>query len=76
MEENFRICSYFLSKKEIYLNTLTFGDLPGGPVAKTVSSQCKGPGFDPWSGNQEGFPGSSVVENLPANTGDSASISG
>ena len=24
----------------------------GGPVAKTVHSQCKGAGFDPWSGNQ------------------------
>ena len=23
----------------------------GGPVAKTVSSQCWGPGFDPWLGN-------------------------
>ena len=27
------------------------GDFPGGPVAKTPSSQCKGPGFYPWSGN-------------------------
>ena len=25
---------------------------PGGPVAKTPSSQCRGPGFDPWSGNK------------------------
>ena len=25
--------------------------LPGGPVAKTPCSQCRGPGFDPWSGN-------------------------
>ena len=24
---------------------------PGGPVAKTLHSQCKGPGFDPWLGN-------------------------
>ena len=24
---------------------------PGGAVAKTVSSQCWGPGFDPWLGN-------------------------
>ena len=24
------------------------GDFPGGPVAKTPSSQCKGPDFDPW----------------------------
>ena len=26
-------------------------DFAGGPVAKTPSSQCRGPGFDPWSGN-------------------------
>ena len=23
----------------------------GGPVAKTLCSQCRGPGFHPWSGN-------------------------
>ena len=27
------------------------GDFPGGPVAKTPCSQCKGPELDPWSGN-------------------------
>ena len=27
-------------------------DFPGGPVAKTLPSQCRGPGFNPWSGNQ------------------------
>ena len=27
-------------------------DFPGGPVAKTLHSQCRGPGSDPWSGNQ------------------------
>ena len=26
-------------------------DFPGGPVAKTLHSQCRGPRFDPWSGN-------------------------
>ena len=26
-------------------------DFPGGPVAKTPSSQCRGPRFYPWSGN-------------------------
>jgi len=25
--------------------------LPGGPVAKTLHSQCWGPRFSPWSGN-------------------------
>ena len=26
-------------------------DFPGGPEAKTLHSQCSGPGFDFWSGN-------------------------
>ena len=26
-------------------------DFPDGPVGKTLSSQCRGPGFDPWPGN-------------------------
>ena len=26
-------------------------DFPGGPVSKIPHSQCRGPGFDPWSGN-------------------------
>ena len=25
-------------------------DSPCGPVAKTLCSQCRGPGFDPWTG--------------------------
>ena len=35
----------------IYSNQDYGGDFPGGPVAKTLSSQCKGPGFDSLSGN-------------------------
>ena len=26
-------------------------DFPGGPVVKTLSFQCRGHRFDPWSGN-------------------------
>ena len=26
-------------------------DFPGGPVVKTLCFQCRGHGFDPWSGN-------------------------
>ena len=26
-------------------------DYHGGPVAETLCSQCRVPGFDPWSGN-------------------------
>ena len=25
---------------------------PGGPLAKTLSSQCRGPRFNPWSENE------------------------
>ena len=35
----------FINKKE------WSGDFPGGVVAETPCSQCRGPGFDPWSGN-------------------------
>ena len=31
---------------------VALGGFPGGSVAKTLSSQCWGLGFDPWSGNQ------------------------
>ena len=26
-------------------------DFSSGPVAKTLHTQCRGPGFDPWLGN-------------------------
>ena len=26
-------------------------EFPGGPVARTPHFHCRGPGFDPWSGN-------------------------
>ena len=26
-------------------------DFPRGPVAQTLQSQCRGPGFNPWLGN-------------------------
>ena len=35
---------YFILKHRLW-------DFPGGPVTKTPSSQCRGPGFDPWSRN-------------------------
>ena len=36
-------------------------DFSGGSVAKTLSSQGRGPGFDPWSGFPDGLAG----KNLP-----------
>ena len=34
-------------ESKIYL-----GDFPGGPVVKLSVLWCRGPGFDPWSGNE------------------------
>ena len=33
------------------INCSNIWDFPGGTVDKTPRSQCRGPGFDPWSGN-------------------------
>ena len=35
----------------LLLQSLQESDFPGGPVAKTLHSQCRGPRFDPLSGN-------------------------
>ena len=35
-----------LHKSSLNIN-IQFIDFPGGPAAKTLSSQCRGPGFDP-----------------------------
>ena len=40
-----------LDEAQARIKTAGRGDFPGGPVAVTPSSQCRGPGFDPWSGN-------------------------
>ena len=37
--------------KEIKAKINKWEDFPGGPVVKTLRSRCRGPGFDPWSGN-------------------------
>ena len=34
-----------------HLESPMSGDFPGGRVAKTLCSQCRGHRFDPWSGN-------------------------
>ena len=39
---------YQVKKADIF----KISDSPGHPVAKTLSSQCRGPEFDPWSGNR------------------------
>ena len=44
-----RASASFLEK--ILHNSVQVGDFPGGPVAKTLCSQCSGPGFNLWLGN-------------------------
>ena len=39
-----------LFKMELVTKKMKALDFPGGPVVKTPSSQCRGHGFDPWSG--------------------------
>ena len=41
-------------EKQIIVGAKFWGswDFPGGPVAKTLCSQCRGLGFNPWSENQ------------------------
>ena len=39
-------------EEEVYMSIKKkYGDFPGGPVAKVPSSQCRGPRFNPRSGN-------------------------
>ena len=44
-------------------------DFPGGLVAKTPHSQWRGPGFNPWSGNEIQY---AATKSLHAATQDSA----
>ena len=36
----------------VLLFKVTHRDFHGGPMAKALCTQCRGPGFYPWSGNQ------------------------
>ena len=43
-------------------------DFPSGPVGKTLLSQFRGPGFNPWSGNKvpdDAIKGSRVLQLRP-----------
>ena len=40
-----------LQKMEMCFLKKTSWDFPGGIVVKILRSQCRGPGFDPWSEN-------------------------
>ena len=37
--------------REMFTEKYIHGDFPGGPVAKTLYSQCRGPGFNSWAEN-------------------------
>ena len=43
---------WLLLQFRLCLEMFTSGTSPGGPVATILSSQCRRPGFKPWSGNQ------------------------
>ena len=50
---NFKISTLKSTLNHFIIRTLCktiSGDFPGGLMAKTTSSQCQGPGFNPWSG--------------------------
>ena len=46
---NFMLCVIDYNLKEIF--KAIWRDFPSGPLAKTLSSQCRGPRFDPTAGN-------------------------
>ena len=46
--DNIRELHQNLRESESKFKTKSW-DMPGGPVAKTPFSQCRGLGFDPWS---------------------------
>ena len=48
-EKQGRHCA--LSNMSIWSKHNYLWDFPGGPAVKTPRSQCRGPGFNPWSGN-------------------------
>ena len=45
------IATQFYQSEHCPSKELNAWDFPGGPVAKTLSSQCRGPRLDPWSEN-------------------------
>ena len=45
------IAAQFYQSEHWPSKELNSWDFPGGPVAKTLSSQCRGPRFHPWSEN-------------------------
>ena len=44
------VYTYVKTYQVVHLKNVQW-DFPGGLVGKTSHSQCRGPGFDPWSGN-------------------------
>ena len=42
---------HWMALSPISNSTEIWGDLPAGPVVNSLSSQSRGPRFDPWSGN-------------------------
>ena len=43
-----KVKGMILPQQQVKINRV---DFPGGPVVKTLCSQCRGPEFDPWATN-------------------------
>ena len=46
-----QVCAYVKSYQILHFKHVRFRHFLGGPGAKTLCSQCRGAGFNPWSGN-------------------------
>ena len=42
---------FVVENRADHINSAHGRDFPGGAVVKTPGSQCRGHGFDPWSGS-------------------------
>ena len=51
------------AKGHMIIKTTFVGGFPGDSVAKALHFQCRGPGLDPWSGEQ--IPHATTVHMLP-----------
>ena len=49
--QKIHLIRFWTTEKKLLFKVTEREDFPGGPVVKTLCSQCRGPGFHPWSEN-------------------------